>query len=121
MTNYMAATDENYPNDMRTATSMTEEAEDHNDAAIRQRSVVLYSVLCSYLTGDAKSLAMSYEDTHNGFELWRVLTKEMELLQELQVEQPCMISTCRLDPGAKGNGLLRQHGVFKWQEPQRAL
>ena len=41
MTNYMAATDENYFNDMRTAASMTEECEDHNDAALRQRSVVL--------------------------------------------------------------------------------
>lgn len=79
MTNFMAANDENCLNDLRTAGSMNEEVEDNNgDPALRHRRVVLYSVLRSYLSGDAKSLAESYEDSHNGFELLRILQKEME-------------------------------------------
>ena len=58
MTNFMAANDENYLNDLRTAGGMNE-VEDNGDAALRHSSVVLYSVLCSYLAGDAKSLAES--------------------------------------------------------------
>ena len=78
MTNYMAAAAVEYLNDLQVAAYTNEALDDTGDANLRHRSVVLYSVLCSYLSGDAKSIAATFESTHNGFELWRVLSKEME-------------------------------------------
>ena len=78
MTNYMAAAAFEYLNDLQVAAATNEPLDDAGNAELRHRSVVLYSVLCSYLSGDAKSIASTFEETHNGFELWRILSKEME-------------------------------------------
>ena len=78
MINYMAAASFEYLGDLTTAAAENEVLDDSGSPDLRQRSVVLYSVLCNYLSGDAKSIAATFESTHNGFELWRILSKEME-------------------------------------------
>ena len=77
-TNFMTAIKTQFLDDMRAAASLNEPADDNGDTNLRARSMALYSVLYSYLKDSAKSLAAPVEDSHNGFELWRLLVRDME-------------------------------------------
>ena len=66
MINYMSAVKVQYLVDMKTAADLKSEVNDEGNEGLRQRSVALYSVLYSFLDGDARSIADELEDSHNG-------------------------------------------------------
>ena len=78
MLNYMSTVKLQYLDDMRAASALNDIIDDNGEIGLRNRSVALYAVLYSFLENDARTIAEELEDTHNGFELWRILCRDME-------------------------------------------
>ena len=71
--NMMAGVDKVFLDELRQAELLDEPIVDGENPEVRQRSISLYSILCSYTCDSAKTIGLELSESHNGFEYWRKL------------------------------------------------
>ena len=77
-TNMMVGASAEYLEEMRQAEAREEAANDSQSDELRQRSIMLHSILSSYTCDGAKTIGLELADSHNGFEFWRRLCQDQE-------------------------------------------
>ena len=78
VTNFMCLVHAQFTDDLRVAEAERSTIDDSENAELRRRSTLLYSILASITKDRAKQIVMQEQNSRNGYEVWRLLIAEFE-------------------------------------------